>query len=123
MSLKQLIPNEEKHRRIRQLIEQYKLSGSFEHYGELAILIDYSKNTLYPIMAGKKDPPDILIYKFCEYYQLQPAWFFGRAESVIKISNVKIDYSDIKFNDLIELQQTCTKIAHLTAKLINKVQG
>ena len=116
MRLIQPITDEEKFKRIRKVIESYLSSKHFKDYGELANLLDYSKNTLYQIMAGSRNPPDILIYKFCEYYKLDPAYFFGRSDTLNSIGKPVKPNSE----ELFEIHESLAKTKEMVEYLINK---
>lgn len=115
-SLKQLNTDEEKYKLFRQVLEQYEKTGVFK-LPELAEALDFHKNTLYKVRKGTINPPDILIYKFCEYYKLNPAYFFGREK---KLTALKQDIQPISQVEAIRLHEIGLEVATLAAKLLHK---
>lgn len=116
MRLIQPITDEEKYSRIRKVIRSYLDSKSFKDYAELANLLDYNKNTLYQVMAGSRTPADIIIYKFCEYYELAPAYFFGRSDTLNSIGKPVKPNSE----ELLKVHEAILKTKELVEGLLNK---
>lgn len=115
-SLKQLITDAEKFKRIRIVIDQHLQSKAFENYMELGSMLDYHSNTLYEIMSGKRNPPDILIYKFCDLFKLSPGYFFGREEKSTSSGKQRT----VKKEELLTLQRMNADLTEELNKLINK---
>lgn len=115
-SLKQLITDDEKYKLFRQVLEQYEKSGIFKIV-DLAEYLDFHKNTLYKVRKGTINPPDILIYKFCEYYKLNPAYFFGREQKLTGFGETAPSFSK---SEILRLHDMGMELATLAAKLLNK---
>lgn len=115
-SLKQLISDEEKHRRFLLVFNQYEKEGLF-NIVELADDLDFAKNTLYKIRKGTTNPPDILIYKFSEYFKKNPAWFFGRAE---KLTDITKEIPLLSETEVLRLHELSLEIAALAVKMMSK---
>lgn len=117
MTLKQLISDPEKFKRFRTIVEQHLQSKSFEHYNELGDFLSTSGNTLYQVMANKRNPPDILIYKFCEYFGYNPAYFFGRED---KLTSVSRPDKGIQKEDLLDIQKLHADLGNAISAALNK---
>lgn len=81
--MKQLISDKEKHDRFVYTFQKYRLNGHIPDVKYFCLQeIEYHPNTMWTILAGKRQAPDVLIYKFCEHFKLDPAFFFGRSEEL-----------------------------------------
>jgi hypothetical protein len=81
MSKFQPISDQEKHDKFVEIFNLYRANNKIKDVKAYCSEIDYTPNTLWLILAGKRMVPNILIYKFCESFNINPAYFFGRSSS------------------------------------------
>lgn len=87
MNLQQLISDKEKQERFVKFIADFRTSGMIGEVKQFCSDIDYQTSTFWVVMSGKRLVPDVLIYKVCEYFRLDPAYFFGRSKKLTSWSD------------------------------------
>ena len=105
------ITEEEKFNRF--IAEVNKRTGvDFPNNYELAKSLDFDAGNLSRILNKKRQLPDVLIYKFCELFQLKPGYFFGRDPILISYNKKDLEPANIKQTLLqaLEKQKEFTKL-------------
>jgi len=110
MHTKQLIKDEEKSERFIKTFQAYRASKIISNVGELCQNLEYAKPTLFKILDGTRMAPNNLIYKFCEYYKLDPAYFFGRSSKLLTWKESYQREIEKKKKEMIELKKDLKQV-------------